>query len=374
MIKRTVLILILSLSMCNFAAFAQAPLCNDSMIMATKGKWKTLPTLYGPPRELVTNEQYRQVTNRIDAVHPLLLEAYPDLPGMEAGWMRDGPVPSRYSAEIIKYEYSYRATLYNYYCALDARPGSPAALAGAPFKPILNGETSTYFIVNFNGGFLSENINPKFTVNGRRVFALERPTETWKGYNVYRTPAAIGKPVHAKVLLTRKGMLPYRPITRKQYLEYMIATIQRQSDATVAATKEVLQHLSRMPGDPFGQKEVAQRNLADAAKNRDKLTARFQEELQKNAADKTLDSPAIVDGIEKINFFESPNVFTTEEKGGQALVTVNPDYFRKDLPPHVPQVIVVHWIWEEQWVAKTYYGKKVEANLPIEKFQAMIDK
>jgi hypothetical protein len=370
MIKRTVLILVLSLSICNFAAFAQAPVCNDSMIMATKGKWKTPSDSLRPPRELVTNEQYRQVTNRIDAVHPLLLEAYPDLPGMEARWMRDGPMPSRYDAGMIKYEYSYRATLYNYFCALDARPGSPAALEGAPFKPILNGETATYFIVNFNGGFLSENINPKFTVNGRRVFLLERPTETWNGYDVYRTPAEDGKPVHGKVLLTRKGMLPYRPITRKQYLDYMIETVHRQFDDTIAACKKTLQ----MPEDPLGLKEGARQALADATAGRESISARFQEELQENEADRTLDSPAIVDGIEKIGFVESPNVFTTAEKGGQALVTVNPDYFRKDLPPYVPQVIVVHWIWEEQSAAKKYYGKKVEANLPIEKFQAMIDK
>ncbi len=371
MIKRTVLTAVLCLGICNSAAFAQAPpICNDSMIMATKGKWKAPSNSLRPPRELVTNEHYREVTNRIDAVHPLLLEAYPDLSGMEARWMRDGPVTSRYSAEIIKYEYSYFATLYNYSCLLDARPGSPAALAGAPFRPLLNGETGTYFIVKFNGGFLSEDINPKFTVNGRRVLLLERPTETWKGYDVYRTPTEVGKPVHGKVILTRKGMRPYRPITRKQYLDYMIETVHRQFDDMIAGAKKTLQ----MPEDPLGIKDGVRQMLADATKARESISARFQEELKENEADKTLNSPAIVDGIEKTRFFESPNVFTTEEKGGQALVTVNPDYFRKNLPPYVPQVIVVHWIWEEQYVAKTYYGKKVEANLPIEKFQAMIDK
>ena len=150
----------------------------------------------------------------------------------------------------------------------------------------------------------------------------------------------------------------------------MITTVHRQFDGMIAAAKKTLQ----MPEDPFGLKEGAKQVIADAAKSRDSISARFQEELKENEADKTLDSPAIVDGIEKTRFFESPNVFTTEEKGGQALVPVNPDYFRKDLPPHVPQVIVVHWIWEEHSVAKTYYGKKVEANLPIEKFQAMIDR
>ena len=54
-------------------------------------------------------------------------------------------------------------------------------------------------------------------------------------------------------------------------------------------------------------------------------------------------------------------------------MTVNPDYFRKDLPAYVPQVIVVHWQLQEG-VASRHFGKLVEANLPIEKFLAMIDR
>ena len=366
MIKRTVLTAVLCLGICNSAAFAQAPpICNDSMIMATKGKWKAPSNSLRPPRGLVTTEQYRQITNRIDTVHPLLLEAYPDLVGMEARWTRDGPISSSYSAGIL--EYSYRAMLFYYYCSLDARPGSLAALEGAPFKPVLNGESSTYFVVNFNGGFLLGNSYTNITVNGLQVFPLERPTETWKGYNLYRRRDEV---LHGgRVLLTRKGMSPYRPITRKQYLDYMIATVHRQFDDMIAAAKKTLQ----MPEDPFGLKEGAKQLIADAAKSRESISARFQEELKENEADKTLDSPAIVDGIEKTRFFESPNVFTTEEKGGQALVTVNPNYFRKDLPPFVPQFIVVDWVCSFNTPTE-YYRKRVEANLPIEKFQAMIDK
>ncbi len=66
-------------------------------------------------------------------------------------------------------------------------------------------------------------------------------------------------------------------------------------------------------------------------------------------------------------------VFTTEEKGGQALVTVNTDYCRKDLPPYVPQFIVVHWFLQPG-VASANFIKLLEADIPIEKLQAMVDK
>ena len=201
------------------------------------------------------------------------------------------------------------------------------------------------------------------TVDGLQVFDRRRPAGTWKGYDLY-VPQWNAIEQGGLVLLTRKGMLPYRPVTRKQYLEYMITTIQRFYDDTIAAANEILKNpdASRVPEFVEG----AKRSLADASKIRDERTAPFQEELKKNAADKTLDSPAIVEG-------EGPDTFTTEEKGSKAIVTLNPDYFRKDLPPCVPQFIVVQWQLQVG-VASSYFKKMVEASLPISKFQAMIDK
>jgi hypothetical protein len=181
MIKRTVLIVVLSLAVSCLRAFAQAPLCNDSMIMATKGKWTTRSNPR-PPRQLVPNEQYLQVTNRIDAVHPLLLEAYPELVGMEAHWSRVGGWPGGGLGATAPFEYTYRAGLFYYFCALDARPGSPAALAGAPFKPVLAGETNTRLDVYFNQlgvGHVDFFIEQReMRVNGLQVFYRRHPAGT----------------------------------------------------------------------------------------------------------------------------------------------------------------------------------------------------
>ena len=61
------------------------------------------------------------------------------------------------------------------------------------------------------------------------------------------------------------------------------------------------------------------------------------------------------------------------------LVTENPAYIRKDLPKYVPQFIVLYWSWVSDFpllggAQGEYYSKIMEANFPIDKLQAMIDK
>ena len=263
--------------------------------------------------------------------------------------------------------YYYVGAVSQYFCAPNASPDSILGKLGAPSKPVyVPGAAETNLMVRFNHfgdpehGFLLEVGGS--TMDGLQVFHRRRAAATWKGYDLYKTSAL---QTDGLVMLTRKGMLPYRPVTRKQYLDSMIATFRRQYDDTIAAANEILKNpdASRVPEFVEG----AKRSLADAAKNRDDMSAPFQEALKQQTADGTLSSPAIVEG-------EGPDIiFNTEEKGGKAVVTVNPDYFRKDLPPYVPQFIVVQWQLQVG-VASKYFKKMVEANLPIEKFQAMIDR
>ncbi len=360
MIKRTFLIVILFLAVFRSAVFAETTVCDDAAIMSLKGKWVTQHAPRPSPKE-VTNEQYLQITKRADAVHPLLLETYPELVGIQEGrWWHGGGAPSSFAPGLLAYYYV--GGLSQYFCAPNASPDSILGKLGAPFNPVyVRGAAETNLMVTFNGGFPMTTAG--MTVDGLQVFHRLRPAGTWKGYELY-VPQQNAIEKGGLVLLTRKGMLPYRPVTRKQYLDYKIAEIQRFYDDTTAAANEILKNpdASRVPEFVEG----AKRSLADAARMRDERTAPFQEELKKNTADKTLGSLAIVEG-------EGPDIFTTEEKGGKALVTVNQDYFRKDLPPYVPQFIVVQWQLQVG-VASSYFKKMVEANLPIEKFQAMIDR
>jgi len=369
MSPRTVLLVVLCLASCALPAFAQAPSCNDAAIMSLRGQWIADSAPRPSPKE-VTNDQYLQIAMRADAVHPLLLEAYPELVGMREGrWWHSGGGPSGVAQGLLAY--NYIGALSQYFCAPNASPDSILGRLGAPARPVyVDRAAETNLIVHFNhfgdSGFLTALTD--ITVDGLPVFQRSRPTGVWKDHERYVRESSLAG--DGLVLLTRKGMLPYRPVTRKQYLDHMVAAIQRQYDDTIAAAKAVLANPETSGVPEFA--EGARQSIADAAIILAPI-ARFQEELKRNAAAKTLDSPAIVAGIGKMNFSEDHDIFATEETGGQALVTMNPDYIRRDLPPYVPQFIVVHWQLQTG-VASAHFGKMVEVNLPIEKLQAMIDR
>ena len=56
-----------------------------------------------------------------------------------------------------------------------------------------------------------------------------------------------------------------------------------------------------------------------------------------------------------------------------SLVTENPNYIRKDLPKHVPQLFEINLVWDEG-VALKNFAKVFQERFPTDKLQAMIDK
>jgi len=252
MTKRTVLLVILYHGLClgtsRSAAFAQTTGCNDAAIMPLKGNW-IADSAPRPSSREVTIEQYLQVTKRVAAVHPLLLEAYPELVGMQEGrWWRSGGGPSLSGGTLA---YSYTGGLSQHFCAPKASPDSMLGKLGAPFKPVyVNRAAETNLIVHFirfgDSGFVRELRG--ITVNGLQVYERQRPACTWKGYDLY-VPQQNAIEKGGLVLLTRKCILPFRPVTRKQYLDYKIAETQRFYDDTVAASNEILKNpdASRVP-------------------------------------------------------------------------------------------------------------------------------
>lgn len=335
---------------------AQKPSCDDAAVMALKGKWIAESQ---PRSEGVTVEQYQQAAKRTDAAHALLLETYPELVGMQmGGWWRVVGAPG--VPGLLSYYYI--GAVSPYFCAPNARPGSILAKLGAPSQPVYDADArQTHLRVDFNNLTLSRFLRERtgMIVGGLQVFDRPRSAGVWKGRPLFVNDTY--RAGNGLVVVARPGMQPYRPLTRKQYLEFMSASALRNFDDMIAAQKQALK-------DPkmSAFKADGEQRLADLLKLRGEQNARYQAELKQNTVDRSLDLPAIVEG-------QGPGTFSTEETGGKALVTLNPDYFRKDLPAYVPQVIVLRWQLQDG-VAARHFGKLVEANLPIEKFQAMIDR
>jgi hypothetical protein len=65
--------------------------------------------------------------------------------------------------------------------------------------------------------------------------------------------------------------------------------------------------------------------------------------------------------------------FSTIEKGGRLLITIDTGYFNTRLPRYVPQLIVLYWEWDNN-IPGLNFKKQMEDNFPIEQLKAMIDK
>lgn len=112
-------------------------------------------------------------------------------------------------------------------------------------------------------------------------------------------------------------------------------------------------------------------------KNKEDVIKRYQAELEKTKAANLLDSPAEI--FSPFTVSENTPIFATGPEYGKMLVTANRAYIRKDLPKYVPQFMVVNWKWVSNFPMYggeqgVYYKKMIEANFPIAKLQAMIDK
>ena len=79
---RVVLVLMMCMAASGPAPLAQTAVCDDAAVMSLRGKW-VADSAPRPPN--VTVEQYQQTAKRADAAHLLLLEAYPELAGMQEG-------------------------------------------------------------------------------------------------------------------------------------------------------------------------------------------------------------------------------------------------------------------------------------------------
>ena len=109
-------------------------------------------------------------------------------------------------------------------------------------------------------------------------------------------------------------------------------------------------------------------------KLRDDVSKYYKDEVEATTKAGLLDSPALIFG-DIADMHTSYPIFITQAEGDKMLVTENPDYFKKDLPKYIPQLIVFF-----MWDAKNGPGpamnpyKLYYQDFPIEKLKALIDK
>ena len=318
-----------------------------------------------------------QAISHIDAISTLFKMAYPEPKGMEASWYRtmegyplinNGPQP-----------YQFNSLYLGWYCD------------NYLHKPVLGGETGTwaYAFVNGFNWFMSRQYDLlTIKVNEQDVYILPPVKGAWKGYPVYQSSSHRDK--GRCIMLTHNNQLPWKSITEEQYLQGLRNYWEKQRQTSVDTYNQREGNYKKMISDvqnnkylkqPDKDKMIAdvQKVEADFLKTKDENIAKtnkywndrvsiIDKYVNKNSA--LLQQPAIID---QQNTDDFKGNFSTLEKGGQLLVTINANYFNTALPRYAAQMIVLYWRWDNTNPGLNF-KKQFEDNFPVDKLKAMIDK
>ncbi len=365
---------------------AQQP-CNDETIMNTKGSWKKVSDANVFPDQNFPKNQFPQANNRIDKIQKLLQASYPEPGGIEAQWYRSisgeaavkaGPVP-----------YALNALFPAYFCNT--------------YKNNIEagGETGTWFYVWANqlNSWFAEFIK-YYVIQKQPVYLLNKRIGELKGNPLfegnYNKTSNTGTRYSRAIILTRNGQSPYLPVTKKQFLKAFLnynekrfqKDLEFQKNRPVKTAeeeeldkKENLKILERVtpPAKLARARDNFLKNYVSSAQRKEKMIEDVQKwhdtkmkparELLADSLKPELQQPAILDFDNLLEFKE----FITEEKGGRQLVRLNPDYFDMSLPKYVPQLLIVHWSWDDRNPANEW-RTRIEKNFDFNALKEMLDK
>jgi hypothetical protein len=373
--KKIILIFYCILFMC--CSFAQA--CNDDVLMSIKGNWKKRGDA-----NLRTGKDQSQIISRIDAISKLLQTAYPQPKGMEAGWYRSMEGHPLVSNGPLTYQLN---SLYMpWYCNSYLH------------KPMLLDETDTWVFIYMNsfGWLITDQYDKaEIKVQGVQAWWLPKKVGEWRGLPVYESS---GMPRNNKVvLITRSGQLPYKPVSRLQFLQAMKEkiesdkktqldfqnkrTVRSNEEEEIAKQKGLENTLKYAPPNRAEQRKAdyLKHYKTDQQRKEDDIlvTENYYDGMLRPLTDELnretnteLQQPAIINKDYSSSSFKG---FVTDEKDGRTMVVINTDYFKLDLPRYTPQFIVLYWSWTKD-APNQDFKKQFEENFPVDQLKAMIDK
>jgi len=174
-----IVLLLLSIHLQSYCQNLTFPVdCSDSLLMTIKGKYtKGIDNIAPLTSSILPKAQQPEALRRMDAMHKLLLEAYPQPLGMDGRWGRDlyaGLFADdvNYSNGIPVCNYMYRCT----FCSNTCHPKDPKEVS-------VCADVYNHFRVYVNQmGELQSDIRlDTMTINGRKVYMLNPLVGSWKG-------------------------------------------------------------------------------------------------------------------------------------------------------------------------------------------------
>ena len=370
--------------------------CTDAIAQNADGKWIKSTDL----GSLNSKECY----NRLDAIHDLVLRIFPEPKGIDAAWHRGAGV-SYFGAKRKYYktgddrltfdylntphflQYSYTTGFFAYYCDANEKnilhPGYPS-------------ETGTWLNIIANKNIGEPAVDDDWTINGLPVMTKKPAQYKEDGYEFFYPEP--GSHVRGALVYRKGGTLPYITVTRKQYLDHCIIYHTKLWDESISGVeqmpvrsaaeqeKEKKERLDKFHKQ-FGNDEkklkatidyylanyksdqqIKEEKIRETKKIKEGILKKFTDEMNESKNQGLLNSPAIV----RVMYYAAP-IFETDPAYGLMLITENPDYIRKDLPKHVPQLFEINLVWNT-WAPQENFAKIFQEKFPTDKLQAMIDK
>jgi hypothetical protein len=378
--KKQLTILLLFLFNCAFIygqTFVKTDIpCDKELLKKTPGRWMPLGKVFF--RATISKQQQQEIEKRLNPIHQWVANIYPSPMAFDAKPFFSA-VDRAFASqlEIERDQYGTRSspvggipTISSEYSA-----GFCAYHCGRTNYEIMPGagcETGTSVNVTTNtldqlliGKHLEDFEAEIMQVDNRPIKMMYVSSGIkWKGQDIYIPRKGSG---YYFVLLHRDGMLPYIPVTRKQYLDKSIECLQKFFEKIIKSYENPVGLPSLM------DKKEKDKQVKIQQKFRDDVLKYYNDELAATTKAGLLDSPAVVfDGM--LSMSTQYPIFTTQAEGGNLLVIENPAYFKKDLPKYIPQLIIF-----SMWNAKDGPDPEIPykfyyQDFPIEKLKAMIDK
>jgi hypothetical protein len=380
--RRNVFLFLIFFSVAELAvmefAFAQED-CSDQAIMAVKGSWKKRADA-----NMRYDKNQTHIDHCLDSIGKIFQSSFSDLRGVEAAWYRamsDPVIPGGPAA------YIFNSMYLPWYCNKNLH------------KMMLSDETGTwaYVFVNSLAWLLSDQYDQlSITVDGAKVYLRPSRKGSWKGHDCYQ-PSGHGASGNC-ILLAHGNRTPWKAVSQEQYLRAwraFLEDLKKKSAGNVAAQNQQdqkeIEHIqnnnSLKPEQKKAMLDGIQKRQAlyagnggggagtGASAGGGKIDKYYDDKMHLvddyfgHASQDMLGQPAVIGPNEKSGF---EGHFSSEEKGGRMVVTIDPDYFSKQTPGYVPQVMVLYWRWGNDVVSQ-HFKKQFEDDFPVDRLSALLD-
>ncbi len=372
--QRKISVIVITFMLSASYAYAQ---CSEDIAKTTKGNWRPIESkIYIEKGSKATASLAPTLIKKAEHFRTFFEIAYPNPIGCDVrsyATLREYP-----NIDFpIGAGYAFEMSLIEFYCDRDTKKITPNEYTGSSGAEVY-ANTFELFL-DAGGTGKGEGV---FNINDTdvTVYMLPKSIGTIKGYKVY------GLPKDKTILYTHDGKLPFKTITREQFLQALLKKMKSVEPSVNTQMAEIeanfINQLKEVDKSYTGEmreqmKAELQRGLEEIKRQKKEVgttSSTFSSEesmnIEKYLKTHTAEELKKPASVRVTDVFRG---FFTEEEEGHYLVVKDNTYMKKNLPALVAQMIILKWNSTNNKVSNDFM-KKLEANFPFEKIQMLIDK